>query len=376
MSKDKQGQMDRIDKIEKAIAKYAKAYNTLEGLQKSEQDLPDRLIPIGDQKTGAIGEFYAVRYLKEKYPGAEVKLKPSSNHRIDIDVTVNGHTTTVQVKTVSHNSKTRTLSPLHGGYDELHLILLEKDFTVAHYWVTENEIIGQSLRMPDPDRRRRGSVKLTGLVALSSAELKALRGEEEATIRYRAKNAVIRKLKQVRYIYGKRIKRYQGKIIERLGLDTQYDCYPFDIDLGCFLTHCRSILQYILKEANNVSENRKLYNDFVGQSPIFGFFKGLRDAEIHTAPGSHQVRSEVKIVLPMHVKNEQELKEWQAKNTTTTPKILEFDYHLRKVVTKDGDLHYEEQELDGENDLFVLCEKYLDEIERFVNYCCEKEIIS
>jgi hypothetical protein len=154
---------ERIDAIEKAITKYAKAYKTLESLQQSESDLSDPLIPIGDQKTGAIGEFYAMRFLKAEHPKAEVKLKPSGNHKIDIDVKVRGKTKTIQVKTVSRHSKTRTISPVHGGYDELHLILLDKAFKVAHYWITKDDIVAQGLRMPDPDQGRKGSAKLKGI---------------------------------------------------------------------------------------------------------------------------------------------------------------------------------------------------------------------
>ena len=397
MNKDKQGQVDRTGKITKAIREYAKAYNTLEGLQKSEKALPDRLIPIGDQKTGAIGEFYAMQYLQAKNPGGTVELRPSSSHQIDIDVKVNGKTTTVQVKTVSRHSKTRTISPIHGGYDELHLILLDEDFNVAHYWITKEVFIGQCLRMPDPDQRRRGSAKLKGLVELPAVELLALRGEEEATIRYRAKNAVMDKLKQVRYVYFKWVKRFQGKVIEYGGRDRQYDCYPLNINLGCFLTQCRSVLQYILKEAEYVAENKKLYDDYVGWTGVFRFFRELRNREIHAAPGGHQVQIKMKVVLPMHVRNEQELKQWQAENAISSPKWAEIVYHIQKALTSDDALYnklkeenqddlvraieegrslYVVQELDGESDLFVLCEKYMDEIERFVSYCCEKGIIS
>ena len=48
----------RITRIKKAIADYAVAYNRLEKLQRSENQEADQLIPIGDQKTGAIGEFF------------------------------------------------------------------------------------------------------------------------------------------------------------------------------------------------------------------------------------------------------------------------------------------------------------------------------
>ena len=389
---------ERIEAINKAITIYSKAYNTLEGLQQSEAKLPDQLIPIGDQKTGSIGEFYAMRYLLAKNPGADVILKPASNHQIDIDVTVKDTTKTIQVKTVSRHSKTRTISPLHGGYDELHLILLDEDFIVDHYWITKDVIIGQSLRMPDPDQGRKGSAKLTSLIPLSSAELIALREKNKPTIRYRAKDAVISKLKQVRYVYFKRVKSYQGKVIVRGGLNQEYDCYPLNIDLGCFLTQCRSVLQYIRKEAEYKPEMLKLYNDYLGRTKVLSFFRDLRNAEIHAAPGGHQVQITMdSVILPMHIRNEQELREWQEQHGRTSPRKAEIVYRLRKMIIPDDVLYdklknegrddllraieegknlYEEQELEGEGDLFILCEKYLKEIENFVDYCCNKGIIS
>lgn len=388
---------ERIAALYRAIAAYATAYNRLEGLQRDEAERPDKLIPIGYQKTGAVGEFYAMRYLLTKNPGADVVLKPASNHQIDIVVTENGNTKTVKVKTVSRHSKTRTVSPIHGSYDELHLILLDESFKVAYYWITRDVITGQGLRMPDPDHRRKGSKRLTNLTALPEAELMALRGETLLMVRYRAKDVVNSKLKQVRYIYSRRIKRFQGAVPERLGIDSQFGCNVVDTDLGCFITQCRSVLQYILKEANYEPEKRKLYDEFVGKSETFRFFKELRDTEIHAAPGSHQVRSEITITLPMHVRNERELKQWKAKNEPASAKKLEIDYHLQKVVIPDDELYsrlknqkqnelvraieegrrlYEELELNGETDLFVLCEKYLEEIESFVDFCCEKRIIT
>lgn len=162
----------RIEEIGRAIDVYAKAYIRIEQLQQAEAlKGADQLIPIGDQKTGAIGEFYAATYLRAKHPSANVVLKPPNNHQVDIDLIESGETTRVQVKTVSRHSQTRTISPIHGGYHELHLILLDEKLRVVNYWITEDVIIGQSLRMPDPQRDKPGSAKLTGRIEVTDEAL-------------------------------------------------------------------------------------------------------------------------------------------------------------------------------------------------------------
>ena len=165
----------RITRIKKAIADYAVAYNRLEKLQRSENQEADQLIPIGDQKTGAIGEFYAVTYLRAKHSKANVVLKPPSNHQVDIDLIEKGKTKRVQVKTVSRYSQTRTISQIHGGYDELHLVLLDEEMRVVRYWIITDVIIGEGLRMPDPQRGKPGSLKLSGKIDMTDEVLAFLK---------------------------------------------------------------------------------------------------------------------------------------------------------------------------------------------------------
>src|SRR5262245_15690110 len=61
--------------IEKAIEDYARAYQRLEDLQTLEAEKPscERLLPQkGDQKTGLIGEYWAIRYARLIFPDAMV----------------------------------------------------------------------------------------------------------------------------------------------------------------------------------------------------------------------------------------------------------------------------------------------------------------
>ena len=62
--------------FETAIEQYATAYERLDRIQKSQsewngKDGKYKLIPVGDQKTGAIGEYYALKYLRKHLKGSD-----------------------------------------------------------------------------------------------------------------------------------------------------------------------------------------------------------------------------------------------------------------------------------------------------------------
>ncbi len=106
--------------LQDAISHYAEAYNRLQDLQDS---LP--WIPPGDQKTGCIGEYYAYAYLLSRF--AEDKLSFGSHSEKGWDIRVDDSPPWhIQVKTVSAFSKTRTLSPIHKGWQQLFIVYLNK----------------------------------------------------------------------------------------------------------------------------------------------------------------------------------------------------------------------------------------------------------
>jgi hypothetical protein len=95
--------MSYRQQIQDAIDKYAVAYNELENLQKKPQE-DSKLIPEGDQKTGAIGEYYAMQYCQKKYPkkGTKISFGNHSQAGWDIEVKEPGKKSfKIQVKTVS-----------------------------------------------------------------------------------------------------------------------------------------------------------------------------------------------------------------------------------------------------------------------------------
>ena len=145
-------------RIKEAIQSYSAAYLTM-------QDLQDTMpwIPGGDQKTGSIGEYYAFVYLMSLYNENHLSFGKHSEKGWDISISTPDHESKVQVKTVSAFSKTRTISPIHKGWDQLFIIYLERTFLPTGFWITNdqsifgsNEIL-TSKKCRHPDRAGTGS---------------------------------------------------------------------------------------------------------------------------------------------------------------------------------------------------------------------------
>lgn len=162
---------NRAINVKEAIDAYAKSYEVLQKCQ--EENSP--LIPIGDQKTGCIGEFYAYLYLHDRYSSATLTYEKPSKKGCDIIIssTENGPTTAsgtiktckVQVKTVSDYAKKRVISPIHHGWDLLYIIFLDKSFSPQGFWiVTDCSIVSKKsalkgLICPHPKENKGGSTK-------------------------------------------------------------------------------------------------------------------------------------------------------------------------------------------------------------------------
>lgn len=146
------------NKIKHAIKNYAKAYSSLQYWQDNHH-----AIPGGDQKTGSIGEYYAYLYLSFIYPNATLSYGTHSEKGWDINVVENDISTKIQVKTVSKYSKTRSISPIHKGWDLLYLIYVDLDMQPKGFWVIDDKsIFGdsdslKSKKCPNPEKIGTGS---------------------------------------------------------------------------------------------------------------------------------------------------------------------------------------------------------------------------
>jgi len=114
-----------------AIRQYAEAYERLEHLQRAQ----NALLPIGDQKTGVIAEFYARIYAQTQFPASELIFGTPSEHIWDIKVRTAGQPDhLIQVKCVSAHSRTSRVSQIHPGWHELYLLRLNNQFWPIGFW--------------------------------------------------------------------------------------------------------------------------------------------------------------------------------------------------------------------------------------------------
>ena len=153
-----------IPEVLNVIERYASAYRALQELQDNNPDL----LAVGDQKTGVIGEFYALLYLKHRYPSAAITYSENpSQTGWDIKVVPHDYTEplTIQVKTVSDYSSNRTITPISPGWNELYCLFLDRDLRPTGFWVIDDDsfLAGETrtgLRMRHPNNLASGSADI------------------------------------------------------------------------------------------------------------------------------------------------------------------------------------------------------------------------
>lgn len=172
--------------IQVAIKKYAHGYRCLNELQ-VEQD--EKIIPIGDQKTGVIGEYYAKIYLEDIYKPSKVEFGGTSQKGWDLRIAASSTMEKkYQIKTVSAFSTTRRISPIHPGWDYLLLVYLDKNMFPKRMWeISYNESFGDKViknrTMPDPDKHNSGSAIFIDKKDVTCAFTNALGKLSEPSIR-------------------------------------------------------------------------------------------------------------------------------------------------------------------------------------------------
>ncbi|MGH6691197.1 MAG: hypothetical protein ACREF4_11040, partial [Gammaproteobacteria bacterium] len=126
--------MSEYEPVLEAFHAYATGYARLQAVQES-----NSAIPLGDQKAGCIGEFYARLFLKQRFAGARVEFGGHSNKGWDLLVSIQGGSEhKVQVRTVSAYSTKRRLTPVHCGWHELFVVYLGRGFNPIGFWICAN----------------------------------------------------------------------------------------------------------------------------------------------------------------------------------------------------------------------------------------------
>lgn len=149
-----------------AIKVYAEAYSALERLQRAD----DSPLPIGDQKTGVIAEFYARLYAKDHFSDATLIYGSPSEHAWDITVQrqcMPDHK--IQVKAVSVHSETSRVSVIHPGWHELYLMRLNEHMWPEGFWVLSASLADWSSDRLEGSTMPRRGVRSSGSRSFASA---------------------------------------------------------------------------------------------------------------------------------------------------------------------------------------------------------------
>ncbi|MGM0478663.1 MAG: hypothetical protein ACQERC_05520 [Bacteroidota bacterium] len=140
-------------KIQALIKDYAAIYNRFEELQ-NQKDLP-----VGDQKTGVIGEYYAEQFYERRKGVIDVEYQPPGAIA-DLLILYSDNTQkTVQVKCVSAHSKTRTIAPINLNsangkpFDELMLIDLDIELQPIAIYLNSYEDVLKKVKARDIDKK-------------------------------------------------------------------------------------------------------------------------------------------------------------------------------------------------------------------------------
>lgn len=176
-----------------AIDQYAKAYGVLEYFQRTRS----ADIPIGDQKTGVIAEFFARVYAKSRFPAAKLEFGSASEHAWDIKV-VQPHQTDlkIQVKSVSAYSQTSRISPIHAGWHQLWLMRLDEHLRPHALWVIEaqnvpwSQAVVKSKTMPKLGKAKSGSAEFWDAANETTTFLAALKRANPSRKKIRTKRHI------------------------------------------------------------------------------------------------------------------------------------------------------------------------------------------
>ena len=194
---------------------------------------------------------------------------------------------------------------------------------------------------------------------------------------YKSKASIFDKLQEVKVAHKRIIARQDWIVLEKEGR------YPADLDFNSFVTSARSIFQYALKEieeAKKISNSSykqklKLYEDYVSNIPIIKFFGNLRDEEIHVGPSTHHVT-----VVFGPKGSDPKVKYQIMRRCENGPKLVRrlrlAGKHDLIEGMKKGGIIYNAVGCNGEDDLFKLCQNYIEEIEKFIDFGIQNGFIT
>ena len=211
---------------------------------------------------------------------------------------------------------------------------------------------------------------------------------------YKSKFEIQKKFLQVKFLY-RELQKFENKVFVNNGLDKLTGCYPFEVRLITFIIFTRSIFQYARKEASQNPDQLKANEKFIKNKKIIGFFKNLRDNEIHSL--SLSTHTTITLESKLNLSNELDRPELSkiSKSENTDKGKINHCISMRMQISsqsiqqlqiegnknlldsfKNGIPLFETVKFEGDSDMFSLCKNYYACVESFIEYGISKGFIS
>lgn len=166
------------------------------------------------------------------------------------------------------------------------------------------------------------------------------------------------KLDEAKYFYDRMV-------------EEQSNVKDFKCNLSAFLSSSRSVLQYALGEAKKIRGGQKWYDSFISSSPILRFFKDKRDINIHTEPIEPQKDYSAAMVETMSISDSVSVvltdKNGRVKQRAGSKPQIGAEGEKADKKPAIIQVKYNFTDWSGKEDILMLCQKYIQEIEKMVN---------
>jgi len=177
-----------------------------------------------------------------------------------------------------------------------------------------------------------------------------------------------------------KIKLTEAKYFYNRMIEERDNIKHFKYNLSAFLSSARSILQYALKESKTKQGGQTWFDNCIAANPIFSFFKDKRDVNIHLKPASPKTQHNLEISEAIHLSDSIDI-ELRDKDGNVIDEYHSLDGPKTSSHRKDSSkvvsyTTYRFGDWNDNEDVVALCQKYLQELENFVNEGIAQSFIS
>lgn len=174
-------------------------------------------------------------------------------------------------------------------------------------------------------------------------------------------------LKEEDYLMNEYKKLGEAKYFRSKMEENKFKRNDFINNLSAFLSSSRTIFQYAIKEivASEINIRKIWYDKKISESVIFKFFRDKRDLNIHERPiqanATYKVQTKMMIrfidATILKVEDGNIISKYESSNSIKT--------NQKKEINEDIDYYFDDWE--GNENLLVICDNYINEIESFIN---------